>query len=65
MTDEIERGHANQATASPSMMQERERRRANASTISGKQWVRSFTETAVEPHPLAVFAGNDAKSRRA
>jgi hypothetical protein len=43
--DEIERGDAplsSQATASPSMMQERERRRANVSTISGKRRVRSL-----------------------
>jgi hypothetical protein len=33
---------SSQATASPSMMQERERRRASASTISGKRWVRSL-----------------------
>jgi hypothetical protein len=33
---------SSQATASPSMMQERERRRANVSTISGKRWVRSL-----------------------
>jgi hypothetical protein len=31
-----------QHTASPSMMQERERRRARASTISGKRLVKSF-----------------------
>jgi hypothetical protein len=33
---------SSQATASPSMMQERERKRASASTISGKRWVRSL-----------------------
>src|SRR6266404_2730842 len=33
---------SSQATASPSMMQERERRRASASTISGKRRVRSL-----------------------
>jgi hypothetical protein len=33
---------SSQATASPSMMQERERRRPNVSTISGKRWVRSL-----------------------
>src|SRR5262249_52715152 len=33
---------SSQATASPSMMQERERRRANVSTISGKRRVRSL-----------------------
>ena len=29
-------------TASPSMIQERERKRPNVSTISGKRWVRSL-----------------------
>src|SRR6266699_1399578 len=33
---------SSQATASPSIMQERERRRESASTISGKRWVRSL-----------------------
>ena len=33
---------SSQATASPSMMHERERRRANVSTIGGKRWVRSL-----------------------
>jgi hypothetical protein len=44
VTDEIERGNAlsSQATASPSIMQERERRRVNVSTISGKRRVRSL-----------------------
>src|SRR5262249_25233591 len=43
VTDEIERGNAVViATASPSMMQERERRRANVSTISGKRRVKSL-----------------------
>jgi hypothetical protein len=32
----------NQATASLSMVQERERNRASASTISGNRWVRSL-----------------------
>jgi len=41
VANEIERGNAvsPQATSSPSMMQERERRRANVSTISGKRSV--------------------------
>jgi hypothetical protein len=41
--DEIEKATplSSQVTASPSMMQERERRRANGSTISGKRRVRS------------------------
>jgi hypothetical protein len=37
VADEIERSDAGQPTASPSMMQDRERRRANVSTISGKR----------------------------
>ena len=41
VANEIERGHA-QATASPSIMQERERRHANVSTISGKRRVKSL-----------------------
>jgi hypothetical protein len=36
---------SSRATASPSMMQERERRRASASTISGKRRVRSLLGT--------------------
>jgi hypothetical protein len=42
--NEIERGNAvsSQATASPSMIQERERRRANVSTINGKRRVKSL-----------------------
>ena len=51
---------SSQATASPSMMQERERKRANVSTISGKRWVRSLP--AIEPHLRAVLAGNDAEA---
>ena len=44
VANEIERGNAvsPQATSSPSMMQERERRRANVSTISGKRRVKSL-----------------------
>ena len=44
VANEIERGHAIiiAGDASPSMMQERERRRANVSAISGKRWVRSL-----------------------
>ena len=33
---------SSQATASPSMMHERARKRANVSTISGKRWVKSL-----------------------
>jgi len=44
VANEIERRHAVviASTASPSIMQERERRRANVSTISGKRRVRSL-----------------------
>jgi hypothetical protein len=44
------------------MMQERERRRANVSTISGKRWVRSLPRTAIEPYLRTVLAGNDAEA---
>src|SRR5215831_8972064 len=55
---------SSQATASPSMMQERERRRANVSTISGKRWVvgEAIARTAVEPHLRASLAGDDAEA---
>jgi hypothetical protein len=44
VTDEINEATPlpSQATALPSMMQERERSRESASTISGKRWVRSL-----------------------
>jgi hypothetical protein len=48
-----------QATASPPMVQDRERSRASASTMSGKRWVRSLPGPAVELHPLAFLAGDD------
>jgi hypothetical protein len=38
-----------------------ERRRASVSTISGKRWLRSLP-AAVEPHALAVLAGDDAEA---
>jgi hypothetical protein len=44
IANDIERSYALviAATASPSMMQERQRRRSNVSTIRGKRWVRSL-----------------------
>src|SRR5262245_6489457 len=50
---------SSQHTASPSMMQEREHRRSNGSTISGKRPVKSLP---VEPHPPVALASNDAKA---
>src|SRR5215469_4194674 len=47
---------SSQATASPSMMQERERKRANVSTISGKRRVKSLPGRA---HHLC---GDDSES---
>ena len=44
------------------MMQERERRRVNVSTISGKRRVKFISGTAVEPHLRASLAGNDSDS---
>src|SRR5262249_27781317 len=52
---------SSQATASPSMMQERERRRANVSTMSGKRRVRSLPGR-LEPHLRASLTGNDAEA---
>src|SRR5262245_9812465 len=43
-------------------MQERERRRANVSTISGEAAGEVIAGAAVEPHALAVLAGDDAKA---
>src|SRR5215467_10268769 len=40
---------SSQATASPSIMQERERKRANVSTISGKRRVRSLAAGSFSP----------------
>jgi hypothetical protein len=58
LTHEIEGAMplSSQATASPSMMHERERRRASTSTISGKRPVRAL------PALRAVLAGNDAEA---
>ena len=42
------------------MMQERERRRANVSTISGKRRVRSLPGRLY--HPLPILAGDDSES---
>src|SRR5262245_51967895 len=44
------------------MMHERERRRANVSTISGKRRVKSFAWTTIEPHSLTILAGDDSES---
>jgi hypothetical protein len=52
---------SSQATASPSMMQERERRCAKVSTISGKAG-EVVARTAIEPHLRAILAGNDAEA---
>src|SRR5262249_26899500 len=49
-----------QTTASPSMMQERERSRARVSTISGKREIVAWA--AVEPHAAAILAGDDAEA---
>jgi hypothetical protein len=46
------------ATASPSMMQERERSLATASTMSGKRHVRSLPGRLYQFHPLAGLASN-------
>jgi hypothetical protein len=43
-------------------MQERARRRASASTISGKRSVRSLPGPAIEAHTFADFAGDDAEA---
>src|SRR5262249_52092708 len=53
---------SSQAAASPSMMQERERRRASVSTISGKLTGEVIAGAAVEPHLRASLAGNDAEA---
>jgi hypothetical protein len=42
------------------MMQERERRRASVSTISGKRRVRSLPGRLY--HPLPILAGDDSES---
>ena len=43
-------------------MQERERRRAGASTISGKRRGQFIARTAVEPRLRAILAGNEAEA---
>ena len=43
-------------------MQERERKRASVSTISGETAGEVIAGTAVEPHLRASLAGNDAKT---
>jgi hypothetical protein len=48
--------------ASPSMMQDRDRSRASASTISGKRSVKVITRAAVEPRPCAVLTGDDPEA---
>jgi hypothetical protein len=53
---------SSQATASPSMMQDRERRRASVSAISGNWRVRLFTRTTVEPHPWPLLSGDDPEA---
>jgi hypothetical protein len=53
---------SSQATASQSMMQERERRRANVSTIKREATGEVIARTAVEPHLRAGLAGNDAEA---
>jgi hypothetical protein len=44
------------------MMQERERKRASASAISGKRRVKSLTGTAIEPQLPTALAGDDAEA---
>src|SRR5262249_15959845 len=53
---------SSQATASPSMMQECERRRANVSTDQRKAIGEFIAREAVEPHLCALLAGNDPKA---
>src|SRR5262249_57427538 len=53
---------SSQATASPSMMQERERKRANVSTISGKRRVKSLPGRPYSRTRAPVLAGNDAEA---
>ena len=43
-------------------MQERERKRASVSTISGETAGEVIAGTAVEPHLRASLAGNDAEA---
>jgi hypothetical protein len=44
------------------VMQERELRRANVSTMSGKQRGEVIARPAVEPHAVAVLACNNAEA---
>jgi hypothetical protein len=44
------------------MMQERERKRASASAISGKRRVKSLAGTAIEPQLPTALAGDDAEA---
>jgi hypothetical protein len=53
---------SSQATASPSIMQERERKRANVSTISVEAAGQIVAWTTIEPHSLTILAGNDSES---
>jgi hypothetical protein len=50
------------ATASPSMMQERDRNPAIASTSSGNRGVRSLPWSAVEPHPFVGLTRDEAET---
>src|ERR1700730_5167367 len=49
-------------TASPSIMQDRERSPPSASTMSGKRYVRSLPGRLYSRHPVAVLAGDDAEA---
>src|SRR5260370_40515905 len=53
---------SSQATASPSMMQERERNRARASTISGKRCVMSLPGRGCRAARGPVLARDDAEA---
>ena len=50
------------AAASPSMMQERERSRASASTIKWEPCGQVVAGTAVEPHSGVLLAGDDPEA---
>ena len=53
---------SSQATASPSMMQERERSRGQGLHDQRKAVGEVIAGAAVELHPLAVLAGDDPKA---
>jgi hypothetical protein len=53
---------SSQATASPSMMQERERRRAQGLDDQREATGEIVARTAVEPHMRAGLAGNDPEA---